>query len=112
MCKQVEDNFIVAEKGDKEEKNKKALLEEKNEKNKNYIDILMNAFECVGFTKEECDDKHLVEVRDKLDEELKWFQKPYCDEYKETLEYEEDYMDTEEEKDYITNIEIESLFMK
>ena len=76
---QVEDNFIVAEKGDKEEKNQKALLEEQNEKSKNCIDILMNVFECAGFTKEECDVKHLVEVRDKVDEELKWFQKPYCD---------------------------------
>ena len=109
---QVEDNFIVAEKGDKEEKNQKVLLEEQNEKSKNCIDILMNVFECAGFTKEECDVKHLVEVRDKFDEELKWLQKPYCDECKETLEYDEDCMDTEEEEDCITNIEIESFFMK
>ena len=67
----------------------------------------MNVFECAGFTKEECDVKHLVEVRDKVDEELKWLQKPYCDECKETLEYDEDYMDTEEEEVCITNIEIE-----
>ena len=59
---QVEDNFIVAEKGDKEEKNQKALLEEQNEKSKNCIDILMNVFECAGFPKEKCDVKHLVEV--------------------------------------------------
>ena len=91
---QVKDNFIVAKKGDKEEKNQKALLEEQNEKSKNCIDILMNVFECAGFTKEECDVKHLVEVRDKVDEELKWLQKPYCDECKETLEYDENCMDT------------------
>ena len=72
----------------------------------------MNVFECAGFTKEECDVKHLVEVRDKFDEELKWFQKPYCDECKETLEYDEDYMDTEEEEDCIINVEIESFFIK
>ena len=59
---QVKDNFIVAEKGDKEEKNQKALLEEQNEKRKNCIDILMNVIECAGFPKEECDVKHLVEV--------------------------------------------------
>ena len=109
---QVEDKFIVAEKGDKKEKNQKALLEEKNEKSKNCIDILMNVFECAWFTKEECDVKHLVEVRDKVDEELKWLQKPYCDECKETLEYDENCMDTKEEQDCITNIEIESFFMK
>ena len=74
---QVEDNFIVVEKGDNEEKNQKALLEEKNEKNKNCIDILMNVLECERLTKEECDVKHLVELRDKFDEELKWLQKPY-----------------------------------
>jgi hypothetical protein len=116
---QVEDNFIVAEKEEKEdeeEKNQKALLEEKNENSKNCFDILMNAFECAGFTKEECDVEHLGEVRDKFDEELKlikeWFQKPYCDECKETLHYDEDCMDTEEEEDCITDIEIESFFMK
>ena len=56
----------------------------------------MNAFECAGFNKEECDVEHLGEVRDKFDEELKlikeWFQKPYCDECKETLHYDEDIM--------------------
>jgi len=88
----VEDNFIVAEKEEKEEeqeRNQKALLEEKTENNKNCFDILMNAFECAGFAKEECDVNHLGEVPDKFDEELKfieeWIQKPYYDECKETF---------------------------
>jgi hypothetical protein len=116
---QVEDNFIVAEKEEKEdeeEKNQKALLEEQNEMSKNCIDTLMNVFECAGFTKEECDVKHLGEVPDKFDEELEfieeWLQKPYYDECKETLDYDEDCMDTEEEEDCITDIEIESVFIK
>ena len=75
----------------------------------------MNVFECAGFTKEECDVKHLGEVPHKFDEELEfieeWLQKPYYDECKETLDYDEDCMDTEEE-DCITNIEIESVFIK
>ena len=29
---------------------------------KNYIDTLINVFECAGFAKEECDVKHLGEV--------------------------------------------------
>jgi hypothetical protein len=115
---QVEDNFIVAEKEEKEdehERNQKALLEEKTENSKNCFDILMNAFECAGFAKEECDVKHLGEVPHKFDEELEfieeWLQKPYYDECKETLDYDEDCMDTEEE-DCITDIEIESVFIK
>jgi len=115
---QVEDNFIVAEKEEKEdeeEKNKKSLLEEQNENSKNCFDILMNVFECAGFAKEECDVKHLGEVPDKFDEELEfieeWLQKPYYDECKETLDYDEECMDTEEE-DCITDIEIESIFIK
>jgi hypothetical protein len=62
---QVEDNFTVAEKEEKEdeqERNQKALLEEQNENSKNCFDLLMNVFECAGFTKEECDVKHLGEV--------------------------------------------------
>jgi hypothetical protein len=39
------------------------------------------------------------------------FKKPYYDECKETLDYDEDCMDTEEE-DCITDIEIESVFIK
>jgi hypothetical protein len=115
---QVEDNFIVAEKEEKEEeqeRNQKALLEEKTENSKNCFDILMNAFECAGFAKEECDVKHLGEVPHKFDEELEfieeWLQKPYYDECKETLDYDEECMDTEEE-DCITDIEIESVFRK
>jgi hypothetical protein len=114
---QVEDNFTVAEKEEKDEqeRNQKALLEEKNEMSKNCFDILMNAFECAGFTKEECDVKHLGEVPHKFDEELEfieeWLQKPYYDECKETLDYDEECMDTEEE-DCITDIEIESVFRK
>jgi hypothetical protein len=115
---QVEDNFIVAEKKEKEdehERNQKALLEEQNENSKNCFDILMNVFECAGFAKEECDVKHLGEVPLKFDEELEfieeWLQKPYYDECKETLDYDEECMDTEEE-DCITDIEIESVFRK
>jgi hypothetical protein len=115
---QVEDKFTVAEKEEKEdeqETNQKALLEEKTENSKNCFDILMNAFECAGFMKEECDVKHLGEVPHKFDEELEfieeWLQKPYYDECKEALDYDEDCMDTEEE-DCITNIEIESVFIK
>jgi hypothetical protein len=40
-----------------------------------------------------------------------WLQNPYYDECKETLDYDEDCMDTEEE-DCITDIEIESVFIK
>jgi hypothetical protein len=113
---QVEDNFIVAEKEDEQERNQKALLEEQKENSKNCFDILMNAFECAGFAKEECDVKHLGEVPHKFDEELEfieeWLQKPYYDECKETLDYDEDCMDTEEEEDCITDIEIESVFRK
>jgi hypothetical protein len=64
---QVEDNFTVAEKEEKEDEqeiNQKALLEEKNDMSKNCFDILMNAFECAGFTKKECDVKHLGEALD------------------------------------------------
>jgi hypothetical protein len=67
---QVEDNFIVAEKEDEQERNQKALLEEKNEMSKNCIDTLMNVFECAGFTKEECDVKHLGEVPYQFDKLL------------------------------------------
>jgi hypothetical protein len=74
---QVEDNFTVAEKKEKEdeqERNQKALLEEQNDMSKNCFDILMNAFECAGFAKEECDVKYLGEVPHKFDEELKFIE--------------------------------------
>jgi len=71
---QVEDNFIVAEKEGEEEKNQKALLEEKNENSKNCFDILMNVFECADYITDTKFESMDIEDEDSEVEEIfmKW----------------------------------------